>query len=96
MPQLLGAAAFAWIRARPEPRFTPKPRFGACTLAANGRLDAEVLGVVLRAAGSTKKEQPVLARFSLTPTAPLDEQQRWRISAASLDCDSALAVEVGA
>jgi hypothetical protein len=36
------------------PSYSPKPRLGACSLAASGRRDAEVLGVVLRAAGSTK------------------------------------------
>ena len=41
---------------RQRPCYSPKPRLGACTLAANGRLDAEVLGVVLRAAGSTKTQ----------------------------------------
>ena len=45
---------------------------------------------------SSPREESVLAGFELTPTAPLDDQRRWRIAAAPLGCDGALAEEVGA
>jgi hypothetical protein len=41
------------------------------------------------------EQQQVLAGIWLTPAAPLDEQERSRIAAASLASDSAEAVEVG-
>jgi hypothetical protein len=44
--------------ARGLPSSSPKPRLAACTLAANGRVDAELSGEVRRAAGSTQNEQP--------------------------------------
>ena len=45
--------------------------------------------------GSPRKEKSALARFLLTPNAGSDDQQRWRIAAASLGCDGALALDVG-
>ena len=47
----------------------------AAVLAVGEQADAQKAAVGASSA-STKKEEPVLARFSLTPSAPLDEQRQ--------------------
>jgi hypothetical protein len=58
--------------------YSPRRRLSACMLVADGRLDAEVLGVVLRAADprTMGPEVPLAAGTTLRlPVCPMVKQQ---------------------
>ena len=71
-------------RATARTHCSPKPRLGACTLAANGRADAEVSGDACRAAAPTNTEPsrgPVRSRRGLLLRVDeLSERQSFRRS----------------
>jgi hypothetical protein len=67
-----------------RPSYLPKPRLGACTLAANGRADAEVSGEVCGASASTNKQNSRRLQARLVSLLLLAETRAPATSARSM------------